>query len=77
VLEEADELLRCKEIAKHALEAGYWQSDGKTPHATIYSAIRRDVQKKGDESHSRKVRRGLFDLAQWHHSTSCLSSVAA
>ncbi len=63
VLEEADEPLRCKEIAERALEAGYWASDGKTPHATVYSAILRDMQKKGDESRFRKVGRGLFELA--------------
>jgi hypothetical protein len=63
VLEEADEPLRCKEIAGRALEAGPWASDGKTPHATIYSAILRDMQKKGDESRFRKVGRGLFALA--------------
>ncbi|MFO7956308.1 MAG: winged helix-turn-helix domain-containing protein [Candidatus Brocadiia bacterium] len=64
VLEEADEPLRCKEIARRALEAGYWASDGKTPHATIYSAILRDMQKKGDESRFRKAGRGLFALAE-------------
>ncbi len=63
VLEEADEPLRCKEIATRALEAGYWASDGKTPHATIYSAILRDMQKQGDESRFVKAGRGLFALA--------------
>ncbi|MFO7957996.1 MAG: winged helix-turn-helix domain-containing protein [Candidatus Brocadiia bacterium] len=63
VLEEAHEPLRCKEVAKRALEAGYWASDGKTPHATIYSAILREIQNKGDESRFEKVGRGLFALA--------------
>ncbi|MGD2175611.1 MAG: winged helix-turn-helix domain-containing protein [Candidatus Brocadiaceae bacterium] len=77
VLEEADEPLRCKEIAERALEAGYWASDGKTPAATIYSAIIREIAAKGDESRFRKVGRALFALAERHHSTSGLSSVAA
>ncbi len=64
VLEEADEPLRCKEIAERALEAGYWASDGQTPHATIYSSILRDIQKRGDESRFQKVGRGLFALAE-------------
>ncbi|MFO8008159.1 MAG: winged helix-turn-helix domain-containing protein [Candidatus Brocadiia bacterium] len=64
VLEEADEPLRCKQIARRAPEAGYWASDGQTPHATIYSAILRDMQKKGDESRFRKVARGQFALAE-------------
>jgi restriction system protein len=63
VLEETGEPLNCKAIVERAFEAGYWQSDGKTPAATIYAAILRDVQKKGDESRFRKVGRGLFALA--------------
>jgi hypothetical protein len=43
--------------------AGYWRSDGKTPVATVYSAILREIQKKGGESRFRKVERGKFTLA--------------
>ncbi len=64
VLAEAGEPLRCKEIAKRALEAGYWASDGKTPHATVYSSILRDIQKRSDDSRFRKAGRGLFALAE-------------
>ncbi len=64
VLEEADEPLRCKEITERVFEAGYWASDGKTPHATIYSAILREIQNKGEESRFQKVGRGLFALAE-------------
>ncbi len=64
VLAEAGEPLNCKTIVERALEAGYWASDGKTPHATVYSAILRDMQKKGDESRFQKVGRGLFALAR-------------
>ncbi len=64
VLEEAGEPMRCKEIVERAFEAGYWASEGKTPSATIYAAILRDMQKEGDESRFRKVGRGLFALAE-------------
>jgi len=64
VLEEADEPLNCKAITERAFEAGYWQSDGKTPWATIYSAILREIQNKGDQARFRKVERGKFALGE-------------
>jgi len=64
VLEEAGEPLSCKAIVERAFGAGYWQSEGKTPAATIYAAILREMQKKGDESRFVKAGRGLFALAE-------------
>ncbi len=64
VLDEADEPLSCKAIVERAFEAGYWRSGGKTPAATVYSAILREIQKKGTESRFRKVERGKFMLAK-------------
>ena len=64
VLEEAGEPLSCKAIVERAFEKGYWRSDGETPHATIYAAILREIQKKGDGARFRKVGRGLFALAE-------------
>ena len=64
VLEEADEPLGCKEIVQRAFKKGYWASSGKTPDATIYSAILREIQNKGDKARFRKVERGKFALAQ-------------
>ena len=64
VLAEAGEPLNCQTIVERAFEASYWQSDGKTPHATIYSAILREIQAKGDEARFRKAGRGLFELAR-------------
>ena len=43
-------------------DAGYWTSPGgKTPHATLYSAILRDLA-KGDESRFVKTERGRFTV---------------
>jgi len=64
VLAEAGEPLNCKAIVERAFEAGYWQSDGKTPAATIYAAILREIQKKGADARFRKVARGKFELAR-------------
>jgi hypothetical protein len=39
----------------------YWTSPGgKTPSATIYAAIIREIAKKGDHSRFRKAARGRF-----------------
>jgi len=64
VLGEAGEALNCREITKRAFEKGYWSSDGKTPHATVYSAILREIQAKGDQARFRKAARGKFELAK-------------
>jgi hypothetical protein len=64
VLAEAGEPLSCKAIVERAFEKGYWRSEGKTPAATIYAAILREVQKKGDSARFRKAERGRFELAR-------------
>ncbi len=64
VLEKAGEPLSCKAIVERAFAAGYWQSEGKTPHATIYSAILREIQNKGGDARFRKAGRGKFELAR-------------
>jgi hypothetical protein len=64
VLAEATEPLGCKQIVEQALAKGYWSSDGKTPWATVYSAILREIQQKGAESRFRKTARGKFELAR-------------
>lgn len=52
------------EMVKIMLEKGYWKTDGKTPAATIYSAILMEIKKKGDDSRFRKTERGKFELAK-------------
>lgn len=60
VLVEAGKPMTVKEIVEVAFEKGYWKSDGATPHATIYSAIIREVATKGEDSRFKKVERGKF-----------------
>ena len=62
VLAETKKPMTVREIVKVAFEKKYWKSDGKTPSATIYSAMIREVAAKGKESRFKKVGRGKFTL---------------
>ena len=64
VLAEAGEPMGCKEMVERMLAKGYWQTQGKTPAATIYAAIIREIAAKGGDSRFRKVDRGRFELAK-------------
>ena len=61
VLEENAQPMTAKEMVEAAEAKGYWKSPGgKTPHATVYSAIIREIATKGTESRFRKTERGKF-----------------
>ena len=61
VLEEAGQPMTAKEMVEAAAEKGYWKSPGgKTPHATLYSAILREITTKGQDARFRKAERGKF-----------------
>jgi len=62
VLAEAGEPMDCKSIVERALEAGYWKTNGKTPAATVYAAIIREIAKKGGEARFVKTDRGMFAI---------------
>jgi len=64
VLAEVGQPLSAKEMVDRMLAQGLWQTGGKTPAATIYSAIIREISVKGDASRFRKVERGKFELAR-------------
>ncbi|NLX57709.1 MAG: hypothetical protein GXY74_01315 [Phycisphaerae bacterium] len=61
VLAEAGQPLNCKEMVERVLATGLWTSDGKTPSATLYSAILRETRTKGEAARFRKVERGKFE----------------
>jgi len=64
VLGENGQAMNCKEMIEAMGAKGYWTSPGgKTPDATLYSAILREIQKKGKESRFTKTERGKFALA--------------
>ena len=64
VLAEAGGPLGCKEMVERMLTKGLWKTSGKTPAATIYAAIIREIAKKGKDARFRKVDRGRFELAR-------------
>lgn len=60
VLAESGQPLNTKEMIEVMQAKGYWSSPGgKTPHATLYSAILRDLS-AGDDSRFVKIERGRF-----------------
>lgn len=62
VLETAGEPMNSQEMITAMVEQNLWESPGgKTPHATLYSAILRDL-KRGDESRFVKTERGRFTV---------------
>lgn len=63
VLKESGEPMNCKNMVENMLAAKYWQSNGKTPAATLSSALLREIKTKGKESRFRKAERGQFSLA--------------
>jgi hypothetical protein len=63
VLSESSEPMNVQELIVAMQSKGYWTSPGgKTPHATLYSAILRELA-KGDESRFVKTERGRFASA--------------
>jgi len=53
------------EIARLALQRGFIRCQGKTPEATMASALYTDVKKKGSSSVFTRPEEGLFGLREW------------
>ena len=63
VLADAKEPMACKELIEAMEKKGLWTSPGgKTPHATLYSAILREINAKGKEARFVKTDRGHFAI---------------
>src|SRR5262245_46650551 len=61
VLAENGQPMSCKELIEAMAAKGYWSSPGgKTPSATIYSGITKEIATKGKESRFQKTDRGRF-----------------
>ncbi|WP_254508198.1 HTH domain-containing protein [Anatilimnocola floriformis] len=61
VLGSSSEPLNTKAMIEAMAAKGLWTSPGgKTPHATLYSAIIREISVKGKESRFKKTDRGNF-----------------
>ena len=63
VLAGSKEPLNTKAMIEQMAAKGLWTSPGgKTPHATLYSAIRREINEKGAEARFVKTDRGQFTI---------------
>ena len=61
VLGESGQAMTCQEMITAMGEKGFWTSPGgQTPQATLYSAVIREIAKKGAESRFTKTERGKF-----------------
>jgi hypothetical protein len=63
VLADAKAAMTTKELVETMAAKGLWKSpDGKTPDRTLYSAIAREILKKGKASRFKKAEKGKFSL---------------
>jgi hypothetical protein len=63
VLGESGQSMTSKELIEAMAAKGYWKSPGGlTPHATLYSAILREITAKGRDARFTKIERGKFAL---------------
>jgi hypothetical protein len=61
VLRESGQPLSCPELIAQMTAKGYWSSPkGKTPSATLYAALTREVRRKGDAARFIKTGPGRF-----------------
>lgn len=61
VLAKAGQPMRTQELITAMAEQGLWKSPGgKTPHATLYAAMLREITEKGKDARFTKVDRGQF-----------------
>ncbi len=61
VLATSKEPMRAKDLIAAMAEQGLWSSpNGKTPEATLYAAMIREIAAKRSDARFRKIERGLF-----------------
>ncbi|MCD4671698.1 MAG: restriction endonuclease [Anaerolineaceae bacterium] len=65
VLLEAGEPLHYGEITQRMLKREWWQTDGKTPDATVNARITVDIKRRGELSRFMRTAPGIFALRQW------------
>lgn len=65
VLQQAAEPLHYQEITKRILQQNLWQTDGKTPEATINARLSVDIKRLGTSSRFVRSAPGKFALRMW------------
>ncbi len=64
VLRKRGEPMNARDLIATMAEQGLWTSpNGKTPHATLYAAMLREINDKGAKARFKKTGRGLFAYA--------------
>jgi len=64
VLAKAKDPMNAKALIETMAEQKLWTTPGgKTPHATLYAAMLREINEKGKEARFKKADRGLFTHA--------------
>ena len=63
ILKKAKEPMTCKEITEAVMKSTDWTTNGKTPWATLYSAVIREIAEKKAESRFKKMDRGMFSYS--------------
>lgn len=64
VLKKAAKPMRSQELIDAMATQDLWKSPGgKTPHATLYAAILREITAKGKAARFKKIDRGQFEFA--------------
>jgi hypothetical protein len=65
ILADANKPMKAKELTEQMAAKGLWKSpSGKTPEATLYAAIIREIAAKGAKARFRKYARGLFETSK-------------
>ncbi len=65
ILQQAGEPLHYKEITKRILAQELWQTQGKTPDATVNARFAVDINRFGDRSRFIRTELGIFALRKW------------
>ncbi len=64
VLRKCGEPMNARDLIAAMTKQGLWTSpNGKTPHATLYAAMLREISAKGAKARFKKTGRGLFAYA--------------
>lgn len=61
-LKEAGTPLHYKEITQRMIDRGLWQTDGKTPDATVNATIAVDIKQNGTHSLFQRTDKGVYTL---------------
>lgn len=57
--------MKCPEITRLVLERQLWQTQGKTPEATVHAQLVMDIKRRGPASRFQRTDKGTFALRAW------------